>query len=168
MALYERAQKILAGTCNNSFITPGIANRFWWRQLYGSIYLYTVLKIKANNMKAEKSKSTVLVISMGFLILHLIFLWQWAVYVSLVVGAAGIISSYLSRIIEKAWMMLAKVLSYIIPSILLGIVYYLFLFPISLISKLFTKDPLMLSKRYNTYFVNIDKEFDKENFKKIW
>lgn len=119
-------------------------------------------------MKAEKSKSTVLVISMGFLILYLIFSWEWAVYVSLVVGIAGIISSYLSRIIEKAWMMLAKVLSYIIPSILLGIVYYLFLFPISLISKLFTKDPLMLSKRYNTYFVNINKEFDKENFKKIW
>ena len=108
-------------------------------------------------MKKDTTKSTMLIISIGFLIIYLIFSWQWAVITSLIVGIVGIISGPLSRIIEKGWMELARILSSIIPSILLGIVFYLFLFPISLISKLFTKDPLMLSNKYKTYFVTINK-----------
>ena len=119
-------------------------------------------------MKNDTSKSTMLVISIGFLILYLLFSWQWAVIVSLVVGLMGIVSSALSRKIEWAWMKFAKILSYIIPSVLLAIIFYLILFPLSLISKLFTKDPLMLSSKYNTYFVNIEKSYDKRSLEKIW
>ena len=119
-------------------------------------------------MKTDTSKSTILIISMGFLILYLLFLWQWAVYVSLIVGVVGIISSYLSKKIEWGWMKLAKIMGYIIPNILLSIVFFLFLFPISLLSKLFSKDPLMLSEKYKTYFIDINKEMDKKSFEKIW
>lgn len=119
-------------------------------------------------MKNDTSKSTVLVICTGFLILYMIFSWQWALILSLVVGLAAIISGTLSRLIEKGWMGLAKILSYIIPSILLAIVFYLILFPLSLLSKLFTKDPLMLSKKYDSYFLPVNKEADKESLEKIW
>jgi len=119
-------------------------------------------------MKIDTSKSTILVISMGFLILHLLFSWQWAVIISLVVGVIGIISPYLSGKIESIWMKFAKILGYIIPNVLLSIVYYLFLFPISSVSKLFNKDTLMLSRKYPTYFIDIKKEIDKKSFENIW
>jgi hypothetical protein len=119
-------------------------------------------------MKKENSKSTILVISMGFLILYLVFSWQWAVFISLIVGIAGLISWRLSRLIEKGWMGLARVLSYIIPSILLGIVFYLFLFPISIVSRIFTKDPLLLSGNYRTYFLNTENKAGKKSFERIW
>lgn len=119
-------------------------------------------------MNTDTSKSTILVISMGFLVLYLIFSWKFAIIVSLVVGTIGIISSYLSRKIEWAWMKLAKILGYIIPNILLSIVFYLFLFPISALSKLFNKDPLMLSREYSTYFIDIKKEIDKNSLEKMW
>jgi len=119
-------------------------------------------------MKTDTSKSTMLVISMGFLILHLLFAWQWAVFVSLVIGLVGIMSGYLSKKIEWVWMKMAHILSYIMPSILLGIIFYLILFPISLISRLFTKDLLMLSRKHNSYFVSIEKEFDKSSMEKLW
>lgn len=119
-------------------------------------------------MKKDTSKSTILVISMGFLILYLLFLWQWAVFVSLTVGVIGIVSIYLSKKIEWGWMKLAKFMGYIVPNLLLIIVFFLFLYPISLLSKLFIKDPLMLSKKYKTYFIDINKEIDKESFEKIW
>ncbi len=119
-------------------------------------------------MEKDTSKSTILVISTGFLILYLIFSWQWAVLTSLIVGIIGIISGTLSRLIEKGWMELARLLSYIIPSILLGIVFYLILFPTALISKLFTKDPLMLSDKHETYFIDINREVEKKSFEKIW
>jgi hypothetical protein len=124
--------------------------------------------MEGKNMKTDTSKSTILIISMGFLALYLLFSWQWAVIVSLIVGVVGIISSFLSKKIEWGWMKLAQFMGYIIPNILLSIVFFLFLFPISLFSKLFSKDPLMLSKTYKTYFIDINKEIDKKSFEKIW
>ena len=119
-------------------------------------------------MKIDTSKSTILVISMGFLVLHLLFSWQWTVIISLVLGVIGITSPYLSGKIELIWMKFAKILGYIIPNVLLSIVYYIFLFPISALSKIFNKDPLMLSRKYPTYFIDINKEIDKKSFEKIW
>jgi hypothetical protein len=120
------------------------------------------------NMKTDTSKSTILIISMGFLTLYLVFFWQWAVIVSLIVGVVGILSSFLSKKIEWGWMKLAQFMGYIIPNILLSIVFFLFLFPISLLSKLFSKDPLMLSKSHKTYFVDVHKIADKVSFEKTW
>jgi len=119
-------------------------------------------------MKNDTSKSTMLIISMGFLVLYMIKAWHWAVIVSLSVGIIGIISPFLSRKIEWGWMKLGKLLGYIVPNILLSIVFYLVLFPISLLSKIFRKDPLMLSKDHETYFVDVEKERDRKDFEKIW
>ncbi|HCW08656.1 MAG TPA: hypothetical protein DGG95_14955 [Cytophagales bacterium] len=119
-------------------------------------------------MKIDTSKSTILIISMGFLMLYWVFSWQWAVSVSLIVGVVGILSTYLSKKIESVWMKIAQLLGYIIPNILLSLVFFLVLYPISLLSKLFRKDPLMLSKEYGTYFIDINKEMDKKSFEKIW
>jgi len=119
-------------------------------------------------VKKDTSKTTMLVISAGFLIVYLALCWKWAAVVSLMAGIAGIVSSSLSRKIEWAWMKLAKLLGYIVPNILLSIVFYLILFPIAAFSRLFNKDPLMLSKEYKTYFIDIDKKMDKESFEKIW
>jgi len=124
--------------------------------------------MERNNMKSDTSRSTILVISMGFLVLHLFFAWQWAGIVALIVGAVGIVSKFLSKKIEGGWMKLSKFMGYIISNILLSIVFFLFLFPISLLSKLFRKDPLMLSQEYSTYFIDINKEMDKKSFEKIW
>ena len=124
--------------------------------------------MEGKNVKTDTSKSTILIISMGFLTLYLVFSWQWTVIVSLIVGVVGIVSSFLSKKIEWGWMKLAQFMGYIIPNILLSIVFFLFLFPISLFSKLFSKDPLMLSEKYKTYFIDINKEIDKKSFEKIW
>jgi hypothetical protein len=119
-------------------------------------------------MKTEKTKSTMLIISMGFLFLYLVFSLKWAVIVSFAVGIIGIASPFLSRKIEWAWMKVADLLSYIIPNVLLTLAFFLFLFPLSLLSRLFRKDPLMLSKKYNSYFIDIHKEMPKDSFEKIW
>ena len=119
-------------------------------------------------MKTDTSKSTILIISMGFLVLYLALSWQWAVFVSLIVGIIGIISTFLSKKIEWVWMKIAQLLGCIFPNILLSIVFFLFLFPLALLSKLFTKDPLMLSRNYNSYFINVNKEMDKKSFEKTW
>ncbi len=166
MALHERTEKILVNTGNSRFAIIGNINRFRRQQRRCAIHLHPILKEKI--MKNDTSKSTILVITIGFLILYLLFSWQWALIVSLIVGLLGIVSNTLSRKIEWIWMKIAKILSYIIPSILLAIIFYFILFPLSLISKLFTKDPLMLSERHNSYFIDIEKSLDKKSMEQIW
>ncbi|MBL7738930.1 MAG: hypothetical protein JNK14_06895 [Chitinophagaceae bacterium] len=119
-------------------------------------------------MKKDTSRTTILVISMGFLIMYLLFGWKWAVYVSLAVGITGAASAYLSKKIEWAWMKLAQLLGYIMPNVLLTLVFFLFLFPLALISRLFHKDPLMLSRKYNSYFTDVNRKMDKSSFEKTW
>ena len=119
-------------------------------------------------MKTDTSKSTILVISMGLLLYFIIFSSQWTLIASLIIGLIGIFSPYLSGKIEWAWLKLAKVLEFVVPNILLSIVFFLVLFPISLMYKLFNKDALMLSDKYDTYFISNIKSFDKNSFEKIW
>jgi hypothetical protein len=119
-------------------------------------------------MKNDKSKSTILVISMGFLCLHLAFVWEWALNVSFIIGVIGILSSYLSLKIELAWMKLAQILGYIVPNILLSVVFFLLLTPLAILFRLFNKDVLMLSNSQDSYFIDIEREIQKNDFEKVY
>ena len=122
-------------------------------------------------MKGIKSDpvKTVLTITVGFLILHLVFKAPWLLLVSLIIGVIGIASTRLSRMIDFAWMKLTFVLSLIVPNILLSIIFYLFLFPVSMISKLFSsKDPLRLKNNNLSVFKTVNKEFEPSSFENPW
>lgn len=119
-------------------------------------------------MKTESSKSTILVIVTGFIALHLAFSWQWPVIVSLFIGVIGIVSSRLRNKIEWAWMKLSELLGYFIPNIILTIVFFCILTPLSFLFRLFNKDVLMLSNVYNSYFIDVEQEIHNESFEKPW
>lgn len=119
-------------------------------------------------MKSQPTK-TMLTISMGFLIIYLIGKIDWAIYVSVIIGLTGVFSTYLSKKIEFLWMKLSWVLSLIIPNILLSIIFYIFLFPIALISKISrSHDPLLLKNKRDSTFMDINKNFEKSNLENPW
>ncbi len=122
-------------------------------------------------MKQNKTNptNTILTISVGFIVIYLITRWSGAIYVSLIIGLIGIFSSYLSEKIDWLWMKLAWVLSFIVPNILLSGVFYLILFPVSVLSKVFgAKDPLILKNEKDSVFREPDKKFDRVFFEKTW
>lgn len=95
--------------------------------------------------------------------------YRWALTTALSVGLAGVISEYLALKIEWLWFKLAKLLSYIVPNILLSIVYYFFLFPIALVSKVVSrKNLLQLKKEGNTNWVSVNKQFGKKDLENPW
>jgi len=116
----------------------------------------------------QKQLETTLVIATGFLVLFLIFHRQWMLTVSLVVGLAGILSSFLAGWITWLWDLLAKGLNLLIPKLLLGITFYLILYPLALLSRLSRKDPLLLSRKHTSCFVTRNIQFDKSSFEKVW
>lgn len=119
-------------------------------------------------LKIDQSK-TVLMICVGFMLIYLITKWNWSIFVALTVGLMGIFSPYLSRILVFGWTKLTWLLSLIVPNIVLGTIFYLFLYPISALSKIFgKKDPMNLKNKFNSTFIECDKEFDKSSFEKPW
>lgn len=120
------------------------------------------------NIKNNPIK-TVLTISVGLIVVYLFTKVKWVLDISLVIGLIGVFSTYLSEKIDFLWMKLAWVLSKIIPNIVLGIVFYLFLFPLSVLSKLFIgKDILNLKNTSNSIFKTSNKNFEKVSFEKPW
>jgi ABC-type dipeptide/oligopeptide/nickel transport system permease subunit len=120
------------------------------------------------NFKSEPVK-TCLTIAMGFVVVYLISKWNGALLISLIVGGIGMFSAYLAKQIDFLWMKLTWVLSLIIPNILLGAVFYLFLLPISVLAKIFgKKDPLLLRNSQSSTYVTSNKVFTKAHFEKPW
>jgi len=112
---------------------------------------------------------TMLVISTGFVIVFFISRFNWALFVSLITGLIGILSPFLSRKIDFYWMKLAWLLSLIVPNILLSIIFYFILFPVSLLAKVVSKkDYLFLKNVKKSTFKKESKVFDKCSFEKMW
>lgn len=119
--------------------------------------------------KASNPAKTVLTIVVGFLLVYLITKWKWSLSVAFFVGLAGVLSDFISKQIDFVWMKLTLVLSYIVPNIVLSLIFYLFLFPIALLNKLFgKKDPMHLKNRVPSLFKSNNTVFDKAYFEKHW
>ena len=120
-------------------------------------------------MKNKKnSSSTILVIVLGFTFIYILFDSIWLLYTAFGIGLLGVLSTKIGLLIEKLWFGLAKILGHIVPTVLMTVIFYLFLFPIALASRIFNKDPLLLSNEHSSYFKTINKRFLKEDFEKIW
>jgi len=122
-------------------------------------------------MSTQKSNptKTILIISVGFMIIYLIIQSNWAIYVALIIGLTGILSPWASRKIDYLWMKLSWILSLIIPNILLTVIFYIALFPISILSKLFRKkDFLNLVNNSDSLFKETNRKYSSSSFEKPW
>lgn len=121
--------------------------------------------------KEKQSYLTILVISVGFLAIFFLKDWRWAAWVSLAVGVTGIVSPFLSRKIHYLWMKLADILGWFMPKLILGLIFFLFLFPLSLLATLFgKKDHLQLKPKTGTTstYLSFNRLVDKSYFEKPW
>jgi len=122
-------------------------------------------------MKAVKNNQikTVLTISVGFGIIFLFSNLSWSLYTSLIVGVLGLSSNKIAGWLDFLWMKFSKVLSFIVPNILLSAIFYLVLFPLSFFSKIFgNNDFLQLKGKSATLWVNTSTQNDKNTFEKMW
>lgn len=117
----------------------------------------------------NKTYQSILVICIGFLTLYLLWQWKWAVYLSFGVGIVSIISPFLAKQIVAAWELLALGLSYIMPNILLSLLYFLLLTPLALLARVFRKDPPIPHKvPLKSNFKVVNKEFGPSSLENPW
>jgi hypothetical protein len=120
-------------------------------------------------MKEIQYIKTQLTIVVGFLVLSYLFDVPVLTTISLVLGLIFLISKTITKGILWLWWKIAHVLGWINTRILLSLVFYIFLLPIALLSRLFTKDPLNLkwSKKEST-FVKRDHLYTAEDLENPW
>ena len=112
---------------------------------------------------------SILAISLGLIIAFLstkIWLLLW---IALIVIAIGVLSQRISLLIHQGWMFLAKLLSNVVPKILLSIIYFMVLTPLALIKKAISKtDALSLKNNSNSLFKDHIQSYDPESFENPW
>tara|TARA_B100000989_G_C19383282_1_gene402539 strand:+ start:346 stop:714 length:369 start_codon:yes stop_codon:yes gene_type:complete len=120
-------------------------------------------KIKSNPLK------TLLTICIGFLIVYLITKNDWFILISIIIGVLGLLSKDISSFIEKIWFKIAEILSYIIPNIILTLIFYFFLFPVAIMQKIFGKSKnIRLNKNLDSTFVTKNQKFNKQSLLNPW
>ncbi|WP_367892471.1 SxtJ family membrane protein [Marivirga harenae] len=110
----------------------------------------------------------VLIITAGFLLFYLFFDVMVLLYISVSIAVLGGLSPKVAQAINWLWMKLAFLLGWVNTRILLSIIFYLFLTPIALVSRLFTKDPLRLKKPKSSNFEVRNHLYNKEELENIW
>ena len=120
-------------------------------------------KIKSNPSK------TILTISVGLLLIFILTKTQLFLYSSLVIGLIGVFVEKLSYLIEKIWFKIANILGYIVPNIILSVFYYLVLFPIAVLSKIFkTIQLFILKNEESSTYLKVKKVFNSKDFINPW
>jgi hypothetical protein len=116
-----------------------------------------------------KAKSTILVIVVGFIIIYAYSKNYNFLRITIIIGLVGVISDSVSLIIDKIWFKISYILGLIVPNILLGLIFYIILFPIALLSRIFgNKDALNLKNNTNTLFINKNSIFKSKSFEQPW
>ncbi len=120
-------------------------------------------------LSKEKITESILAITTGLLAIGLIFEIPLLLLIAVIAGAIGLLIPPLARLIANAWIKFAELLGYINSRILLTIVFYVFLFPIAIVSRLFNKDSLQLKpKNSGSYFSDRNHDFVPEDFRNPW
>ncbi len=117
--------------------------------------------------EADNIKS-LLVIVVGFLVLYFIFKSQVLLYISLGVGVLSLLSTAIANLILWIWNKIALVLGWINTRILLAVVFYVFLYPVSLLFRLSAKNPLRLKNKDDSVFDTRNHTYTKEDLENIW
>jgi len=124
------------------------------------------MKIKTEEVEKYK---TILVIVIGMLVIHIITKYNWALYTALAVGLLGAVSEYMAGIINNVWLKIGMVLSYIVPNIILSIIFYVFLTPIAILSRIFgEKNQLNLKNTEKSIFKVRNTLYSTESFENPW
>ena len=113
---------------------------------------------------------TLIVLSLVSIVFYIIFKASWLIYLSAFLLLLGLFDNPIATIIAKSWMKFALIIGNLNSKIILGFVFFIFLTPIAFLFRIFNKDLLFhfKSKKEESYFVDINTEYNKELFERPW
>ena len=124
-------------------------------------------------MKREKTIETMLVITVGMLVLHFVFKEKtgesYFLTASLIFGLIGVFSNFLSEQVSWVWGKIAHILGTFNSYVLLSVVFFIFLTPVAFLYKLTRKDTLRLKVQKNgTVYEDRNHLYVPKDLENVW
>ena len=121
-------------------------------------------------MMTDKNKitETSLVLTTAFVVFFLLSENQLFIFFAVGTGVIGIFIRPLAFFIAKGWFALAEGLNYLVSKVVLGILFFFVLTPISLFYRVFSNDKLYLQKNNITTWQKRRKAYSADDLKNIW
>jgi len=119
-------------------------------------------------MKKDKTLEAMLVISTGFLVLYAIYKTEWMLYVAIGAGVIGIFINPLAVLVAKGWFKLGELLGFVVSKVVLTLLFYILLVPISLLHNLFNKDILALKRQNRSMWQSRDHKYVPNDLNNSW
>ncbi|UFH56413.1 SxtJ family membrane protein [Spirosoma sp. KNUC1025] len=117
---------------------------------------------------SEKVKAQLVIVT-GLLVLYFVFKSPWWLYAATAVGVLSLAIPAVGDLIVKAWFKLAEVLGNINGKIILSILFFVFLFPIALIYRMASKNPLAIKRtKEASFYSERNHLYSKEDLEQTW
>lgn len=117
----------------------------------------------------EKHVSTILVFVVVLCILFLVYRNDNFLYAGLILSAIGLFIPWLSQKIHWAWMKFAELLGAVMNKVILSVVFYIFLFPVAMLSKLFRGSTFKVkNNKLRSYFTERNFTYDAKSLEQLW
>lgn len=121
----------------------------------------------------EKELETILTLCVALVVLFFVTKKQHAYYLSLSVllGLIGMFSTYLTAKISWAWLKIGEGMGFVMSKVILTIVFFGFLFPIALLSRVFSnnRNNLQLKKTVgHSYYFTRNHKYEAKDLEHVW
>jgi len=88
---------------------------------------------------------------------------------SIAIGVISLIIPTIGIYVVRIWYKIAEVLGWINSRIILTLIFFLLLFPISLLYRIFNKDPLKIKRQTgSTMFSERNHQYEAKDFENMW
>jgi len=120
-------------------------------------------------MKQQNNKEIVLTIVVGLLVLYFIFKIQGLLTAALVVGVLSVFSGFVAEKITWVWLKFAEILGRINSTVLLSLIFFVFLTPLAFLMRIFKKtDSLKLKNTDKTVYDERNHTYTAKDLENTW
>ncbi len=125
-------------------------------------------------MSKRKIYEALLVISTALLVVYLIGLLRHDIsreifiYLACGIGLTGIFIAPLAKLIAQGWYKIADILNFVMPKLIMSIVYIVILVPVASLYQLVKKDKLMLKRSSKTKWITREHQYSADDLKNLW
>lgn len=116
----------------------------------------------------NRPTETCLVIATGILVIYLVHPTKLLIYMAIGLGIVGAFVPSITKRVDWAWYKLSEGMGWLMSKVMLSVVFFVFLFPIAMLSRVFgKKDSLQLRKK-GSYWTERNHVYEGKDLENTW
>ncbi len=120
-------------------------------------------------MSKEKALEAIIVLALASLIASLFIKGlDWLIYLSIFLLSISFLSKKITVIISKGWYTFSDYFGIVMNYIILSIIFYLFLYPLSFFQRLAGKNHILKKRGGNSYFIIRNHQYSNKDIDNPW